>query len=200
LPDTKDIYVVAGNGLMDRRLESMFRDETKDFRDRVSFHYLDDLNVEELLRRLEQLPDDSFVYYLTYSLDFQGKAVITRDFSKSIGQRSNRPVFSWLDLHALDIGILGGRVTTTRASATMSLDIVQRVFQGESIDTIKPHIPYVEYIYQWSELKKWGVDPGKLPPDSIIQNRPDNYFEIFKWQIIGWIFLLVAESLLVFFS
>jgi signal transduction histidine kinase len=199
LPDTKSIYVVAGNGLMDRRLVSMFRDETKDFRDRVSFHYLDDLNVEELLNRLEHLPDDSFVYYLTYSLDFQGKAVITRDFSKSIGKRSNRPVFSWLDLHALDIGILGGRVTTTRASATMSLDIVKRVFQGESVDTIKPEPPYVEYIYQWRELKKWNIGLRKLPPDSIIQNRPVNFFEIFKWQIVAVICLLVVESLLVFF-
>ncbi len=199
LPDTKSIYVVAGNGLMDRRLVSMFRDETKDFGDRVSFHYLDDLNVEELLNRLEQLPDDSFVYYLTYSLDFQGKAVITRDFSKRIGERSNRPVFSWLDLHALNVGILGGRVTTTRASATMSLDIVKRVFQGESIDTIKPDLPYVEYIYQWSELKKWGIDPSKLPPDSVIQNTPYNYFEIFKWQIMGGIFLLAVQSLLIFF-
>jgi PAS domain S-box-containing protein len=199
LPDTKSIYVVAGNGLMDTRLVSMFRDETKDFGNRVSFHYLDDLNTEELLNRLEQLPDDSFVYYLTYSLDFQGKAVITRDFSKSIGERSNRPVFSWLDLHALDIGILGGRVTTTRASATMSLDIVKRVFQGESIDTIKPDLPYVEYIYQWSELEKWGIDPGKLPQESVIQNRSYNYFEIFKWQIMVGILLLIAESLLVFF-
>ena len=199
LPDTKSIYVVAGNGLMDKRLVSMFRDETKDFGDRVSFHYLDDLNVEELLGRLEQLPDDSFVYYLTYSLDFQGKAVITRDFSKSMGERSNRPVLSWLDLHALDIGILGGRVTTTRASATMSLDIVKKVFAGEPIDSIKPEPPYVEYIYQWEELKKWNIDLKKLPPDSVIQNRPYNYFEIFKWKIMGGIFLLVVESLLIFF-
>jgi len=199
LPDTKSIYVVAGNGLMDIRLVSMFRDKTKDFGNRVSFHYLDDLNVEELLNRLERLPDNSFVYYLTYSLDFQGKAVITRDFSKSIGERSNRPVLSWLDLHALNIGILGGRVTTTRASATMSLDIVKRVFDGESIDSIKPDPPYVEYIYQWSQLKKWGIDPGKLPPESVIQNEKPNFFEIFKWQIVVGIFLLVAEALLVFF-
>jgi len=199
LPDTKSIYVVAGNGLMDRRLVSLFQNESKEFGNRVSFHYLDDLNVEELLRRLERLPDDSFVYYLTYSLDFQGKAVITRHFSQRIGERSNRPVFSWLDLHALGIGILGGRVTTTRASATMSVDIVKRVFQGESIDSIKPEPPYVEYIYQWSELEKWDIGLKKLPPDSVIQNRLPDFFELFKWQILGGIALLVVESLLVFF-
>ena len=198
LPDTKSIYVVAGNGLMDRRLVSLFHNDTKALENRVSFHYLDNLNVEELLRRLGNLPDDSFIYYLTYSLDFQGKPVITRDFSQLIGERSNRPVFSWLDLHALGIGILGGRVTTTKASATMSVDIVKRVFQGESIDSIKPNPPYVEYIYEWQELKKWGIDLKNLPPDSIIQNRQPNFFEIFKWQILGGIALLVIESILVF--
>jgi signal transduction histidine kinase len=199
LPDTKSIYVVAGNGLMDRRLVSLFQNDTKALENRVSFHYLDNLNVEELLRRLGDLPDDSFIYYLTYSLDFQGKPVITRDFSQLIGERSNRPVISWLDLHALGIGILGGRVTTTRASATMSVDIVKRVFQGESIDSIKPNPPYVEFIYEWQELKKWGIDLKKLPPDSLIQNRQPNFFEIFKWKILGGIALLVVESILVFF-
>ncbi len=199
LPDTKSIYVVAGNGLMDRRLASLFHNETKAFGNRVSFHDLNNLNVEELLRRVEHLPDDSFIYYLTYSLDFQGKAVITRDFSQWIGERSNRPVFSWLDLHALGTGILGGRVTTTRASATMSVDIVKRVFEGESIDSIKPKLPYVEYIYEWKELKKWDIDLRKLPPDSVIQNRTYTFFEVFKWRIIGGIVLLVIESLLILF-
>jgi signal transduction histidine kinase/CheY-like chemotaxis protein len=198
-PDTKSIYVVAGNGLMDRRLASLFHKETKEFGNRVSFHDLNNLNVEELLRRVEHLPDDSFIYYLTYSLDFKGKAVITRDFSQWIGERSNRPVFSWLDLHSLGIGILGGRVTTTRASATMSVDIVKRVLEGESIDSIKPKPPYVEYIYEWKELKKWDIDLRKLPPDSVIQNRTYTFFELFKWRIIGGIVLLVIESLLILF-
>jgi signal transduction histidine kinase/CheY-like chemotaxis protein len=199
LPNTKNIYVVAGNGLMDKRLLSLFHKETKSFGNRVTFHDLNNLNVEELLGRAGHLPDDSFVYYLTYSLDYQGKAVITRDFSQWIGERSNRPVFSWLDLHALGIGILGGRVTTTRASATMSVDIVKRVFAGESIDSIKPKAPYVEYIYEWSELKKWDIDLRKLPPDSVIQNRTYTFFEVFKWRIIGGIVLLVIASLLILF-
>jgi PAS domain S-box-containing protein len=199
LPDTKSIYVVAGNGLMDKRLVSMFRSDTEDLEDRVSFHYLDDLNVEELLGRLENLPDDSFVYYLTYSLDFQGKAVITRDFSQRIGDHSNRPVLSWLDLHALNIDILGGRVTTTKASATMSLDVVKRVFEGESIDSIEPPPPYVEYIYQWEELKKWGIDPGRLSPKSIIQNKTYSFFDVFKWRITGGIVLIALEALLILF-
>jgi signal transduction histidine kinase/CheY-like chemotaxis protein len=199
LPDTKKIYLVAGNGTMDKRLISLFKNETRGLEERVSFHDLTDLNVDELLERAESLPEDSFIYYLTYSLDFNGKSVITRDFSKLIGERANRPVLSWLDLHALDIGILGGRVTTTKASATMSVDILKRVFEGESIDSIQPESPYVEYIYQWDELKKWGVDLKEIPLGSVIQNQPPNIFELFKWQIIGGVSLLVIQFFLTFF-
>jgi signal transduction histidine kinase/DNA-binding response OmpR family regulator len=81
----------------------------------------------------------------------------------------------------------------------MSVDIIKRVLAGESIDSIKPKPPYVEYIYEWKELKKWDIDLDKLPPNSVIQNRLPDFFELFKWQIMGGITLLVVESLLVFF-
>jgi len=153
----------------------------------------------DVLARVGQLPDDSFIYCLTYSLDSDGVTVITRDFSKSLGERANRPVLSWLDLHAFDIAIMGGRVTTTKASATMSVDIMMRVFDGEPIDSIQPEPPYIDYIYHWDELEKWGVDLKKIPPGSVIQNQPHDFFELFKWQIIGGVSLLITQSLLVFF-
>lgn len=199
LPETKEIYVVAGNGLMDRRLISMFKNETRELDNRVSFKELTNLNTENLLTRIGRLPADSFIYYLTYSLDFNGKTIITRDFSKMIGERANRPVLSWLDLHTLDIPIMGGRVTTTRASATMSIDIMKRVLAGESINSIQPEDPYVEYIYQWHELRKWRVDLNKIPPGSVVQNQPPDIFELFKWQIVGGLSSLIFLSLMVFF-
>jgi signal transduction histidine kinase/CheY-like chemotaxis protein len=81
----------------------------------------------------------------------------------------------------------------------MSLDIVKRLFTGEPIDSITPEPPYVEYIYQWEELKKWGIDLEKLPPESVIQNRTYTFFEVFKWRIVGGIVLLIIESLLILF-
>jgi C4-dicarboxylate-specific signal transduction histidine kinase len=85
----------------------------------------------------------------------------------------------------------------SKASATMSADIIKRVFAGESIDSIKPKPPYVEHIYEWKELEKWGIDLKKLPEDSVIQNRPVDFLAQFRWQIIGGIVVLIVESLLI---
>jgi hypothetical protein len=51
LPAAKHIYVVAGNGLMDKRHVSLFRNETREFGNRFSFHYLDDLGVARASQR-----------------------------------------------------------------------------------------------------------------------------------------------------
>ena len=130
-------------------------------------------------------------------MDSQGKTIITRDLHEIVGKKSNRPVFTFLDLTALNTGILGGRVTSTKAIASLSVDVVKRFFQGSAIDSIKIDKPYSENIYEWGELKKWDIDITKLPPNSIIQNRKYTFFELFKWEIVGGILLFLVESFLV---
>ena len=199
LPDTKSIYVVAGNGLMDKRLVSMFRSDTEDLEDRVSFHYLDDLNVEELLGRLENLPDDSFVYYLTYSLDFQGKGGHHPRF-QSAHRRPLEPPRPFLAGPACtEYRHPGGAGDDDQGLRHHVSRRRQEGVRGESIDSIEPPPPYVEYIYQWEELKKWGIDPGRLSPKSIIQNKTYSFFDVFKWRITGGIVLIALEALLILF-
>ncbi len=111
-PGTKNIYVVAGHSNMDKRYVNKFKNVVEELSDSVSFHYLTDLSVETLLSRVKNLPPDSIVYYVNYTQDDQGKAVISRDLCTQLGKLTNRPVFTFLDLFALETGILGGRVTT----------------------------------------------------------------------------------------
>ena len=202
LPDTKEIYVVAGNDSVDKRTVELFRNDTREFENRISFHYLTEMDVDEVLRSVENLPPHSFVYYLSYTADLHGRMIVSVDLCRLVGKRSNRPVLTYFDLFALNTGILGGRVTTTRASVTSSVDIVKRIFQGETIDSINVALPYFEYIYDWGELVKWNIKTNILPPESIIQNRTYTFFELakqFKWQILGGVLLATAEFLLIVF-
>ncbi|MCB2182112.1 MAG: hypothetical protein KQH63_08820 [Desulfobulbaceae bacterium] len=199
LPDTQNIYVVAGSDRVDMRNVSQFRNETREFENRISFHYLTDLSTEDLLARVANLPRHSFVYYLSYTADPHGKTVISVDFCKLVGEKSNRPVFTFLDLFTLNNKILGGRVTTTRATVSAAADVVKKILQETPIESIEITSPYFEYIYDWGELVRWNIDKSKLPADSIIQNRTYSFFELFKWQIIGGVFLLIVESLLILF-
>jgi hypothetical protein len=193
LPDTKEIYVVAGNALFDKRTTEKFKNDTKDLRKRVSFQYLVGLGVEETMARVKELPPHSLVYYLSYTLDSNGKTVVARDFSTLLGQNANRPVMTYFDLFALNTHILGGRTTTTKASAVATVEVIEQLVQGESIASISPPAPFFDYIYDWPKLRKWGITESKLPSGSIIQNRPE-FYERYFWQIFWGVFLLVVVS------
>ncbi|MES9857048.1 MAG: ATP-binding protein [Sedimenticola sp.] len=197
MPDTKKIYVVAGSGSVDKRSVAAFDRKTEEFKTRIVFEYLTEMDIDKLMVRVANLPPNSFVYYLPYTFDPFGKTVIGLDMVRQIGKRSNRPVLTYLDLFALNTGILGGRVTTTQSRAASSADIIKRVFQGEAIESINAIPQYFEYIYDWGELVKWDVDVTKLPPNSTIQNRTYTFYELFKWQILTGITLLIVQAVFI---
>lgn len=197
LPDTKEIYVVAGNALLDKRTAEKFKDDTKYLRKRVEFQYLVGLGVEETLARVKELPAHSLVYYLSYSLDSNGKTVVARDFSTLLGQNANRPVMSYLDLFVLNTHILGGRTTATKASAFAAVQVIEQLVEGKSLTSIYPPTPFFEYIYDWPQLQKWGINESKLPSGSLIQNRPPQLYQKYYRQIFLSVSLLLFESFLV---
>ncbi len=197
MPDTRKIYVVAGSGSVDKRSVAEFNKKTADFKTRVVFEYLTEMDVDKLMVRVANLPPNSFVYYLPYTFDPHGRTVIGLDMVRRLGERTNRPVFTYLDLFALNTGIFGGRVTTTRSRAASAVDITKKVFQGEQIESINEMPQYVEFIYDWGELVKWDIDISRLPSDRTIQNRTYTFYELFKWRILAGITLLIAQAVFI---
>lgn len=199
LPDTKEIYVVAGNALFDKRTAEKFKYDTKSLNNLISFKYLVGLGAKETIEKVKNLPPDSLVYYLSYSLDSNGKTIVARDFAAMLGKNANRPVLSYFDLFTLNTNILGGRTTTTKASAFAAVSVIEQLAEGKSTDYIFPPVPFFEYIYDWNQLQKWKINQSKLPKESLIQNKPQQLYKRYYKQILWLIFLIAGESFLVIY-
>ncbi len=87
----------------------------------------------------------------------------------------------------------------TRYLAEGSVDIIKKVFQGETIESVKTKKPFSDYIYDWTELRKWGIDEKNLPPGSIIQNKGYTFWGQYKVQILIGIILIILEAFMVVF-
>jgi signal transduction histidine kinase len=53
------------------------------------------------------------------------------------------------------------------------------------------------YVYDWRELKRWGVSEKALPPGSIVKFKPLSVWEEYWWVILGGIFFMVVEAFLI---
>jgi len=178
-PDTKKIFVVRGEGVSDKGFEKAFKKGTEEITNQVEFVYLSGLEVEKLLSRVENLPDRSLVYYLTYSEDALGRRVHADKIAEQLGQRANRPVLGFMDLLVINTGILGGRVTSVESVSAWTAEVVWRLLKGEDINSIEDTDFGYKYLYNWPKLKKWGLNEKKLPPNSVIYHRKYTFFELY---------------------
>jgi PAS domain S-box-containing protein len=195
-PSTNEIYVISGNSAIDNYTLEIFNKAAEKLKDRVSFKYLIKLSSVELLDRIKNLPENSLVYFLSYTQDLDGRAIIARDFICDIDKCCNRPVFSFMDLITAGTGIFGGMVESLKSKAKKTVDVINQVLIGENIENILQSDAGSFYIYDWDELKKWNININNLPEESVIYNRKYSLWELYKKEAIGIITLLLSYTLL----
>ncbi|MGD8765536.1 MAG: hypothetical protein PVG87_24730, partial [Desulfobacteraceae bacterium] len=65
LPKTKRVYIVSGAHMIDKWLEDRTRQAFKQLEDRLEFHYLSDMTLEEILVMVSHAPAGSIVFTTT---------------------------------------------------------------------------------------------------------------------------------------
>jgi PAS domain S-box-containing protein len=94
-------------------------------------------------------------------------------------------------------GMLGGRLVNYEALGTRAAETGLRIFAGESPQNIPLQIVPSATMFDWRELRRWGIDESKLPAGSIVRFKEPTFWERYKWRIIGVISLCILEALLI---
>jgi PAS domain S-box-containing protein len=198
LPATRHVVVVGGGVYWyDRDLEAIVRKQLQSYESRFEFTYLSNLEMPVLLEKLKQLPEHSIVLYTAISQDAAGTHFIdeTQSLPLVVGA-ANAPVFVMEDTF-LGQGTIGGYVTSYGEEGRAAGQTAVRLLRGE-----KAHdIPIVNdanvYMFDWRALHRWGVNETALPPGSVVLERQPTAWESYKRYIVGTIFVVLAETLLV---
>jgi PAS domain S-box-containing protein len=72
-----------------------------------------------------------------------------------------------------------------------------RILAGESPENIPPQTLPSTTMFDWRELRRWGISEQKLPPGSIVWFKEPTVWEQYKWHIVGVISLCIFEALLI---
>ena len=93
LPETRQIVMVLGSGQIGQFWHRELEGQFSRFRDRLTFIWLDDLSLPEVLRRCASLPDHSAIFYLTFGTDAGGAAYADARVVADIHAAANAPLF-----------------------------------------------------------------------------------------------------------
>lgn len=196
-PGLKRIAVIAGTGLVDRFLLSIFHDAFKGYQGKLELINLAGLPMETLLMRVSGLPEATAVFYLSLSRDAAGRIFSSAATQQLVSQAANAPLFNLIDT-ALGYGSVGGRMTQLEALGRKSGEIARRVLSGTSAAAIAPGvIDHNPAMFDWRELKRWGIDESLLPPESIVRFRQASRWEIYRWWVIGTFAFICLQTLMI---
>lgn len=196
-PDLRRIAVVAGTGRVDRYMLSLFHEVFKDYEGKLELLDLAGLPLDNLLERVSRLPASTVILYLALQRDGAGRIFSSSAIQKLVSQTANVPLFNFIDT-ALGYGSVGGRMTQIYAMSRKTAEIALRVLSGESIASIEPAvISDNPAMFDWRELKRWGIDESTLPPGSIIRFKAASLWDVYRWWVIGAFSFICLQALLI---
>jgi PAS domain S-box-containing protein len=198
-PGTRHVVVVGGGVYpYDKRLVAIVREQLHSYESRFEVTYLTNLEMPALLEQLKRLPEHSIILYTAISQDAAGTRFLdeTQSLPLVVGA-ANAPVFVMEDTF-VGQGTIGGYVTSYGEEGRVAGQLAVRILKGE-----KPQdIPIVKdtnvYMFDWRALQRWGLNENRVPPGSILLNRLPSVWDAYRKYILGAIFVVFAETLLVF--
>lgn len=196
-PETQEVFVISGTPELDKRFETVAREELAGYEKRFRITYLTDLPVNDLLNRVKELPQHSIVLYVWQrsAIDSE-KTLQTFQILEKVRQSSSVPIYG-MGSRNVGYGLVGGYVQDSERNGLEAAEIVRRIFNGTRAQDIPVDSASSVPAFDWRELKRWGISESNLPKGSVVLFKEFTVWEQYRWRIVLIGSLLVAETLII---
>ena len=175
---------MTGVSPQDRLWESELRDDVSRFKDRVTIEFLVGLPTNMVLKRLGQLGNDTVVFTPGYFVDGGGRSFLPREAARIMAAAATAPVYGPFSTF-MGVGVVGGRMPSTRAMGRQAGDAVGRLLAGEAVTSLNlPEVMPGTLNVDWRQLKRWGIPESAVPSGAIVQFREPSLWEIHPQEVI----------------
>ena len=193
-PGTRRVLFVAGSSEFDQRLVDQARAELEAVRSPVPVEYLIGLPMPDLLDTLEHLPPRTIVLYSTIFADRTGRPYVPHEAAEQIARAASAPVYAFLD-QFLGLGIVGGHLYSIEAHGEEAARLALRILAGTPASSLPPTESSVSMdMFDWRQLKRWGIDIDRLPPGAIIRYRILSAWERDRTTILIGVGVLLLQT------
>ena len=156
------------------------------------------LPLDEILKKVAQLPTKTAILYTNVAADSTGKTYIPRDVALMISRSANAPVFGLYETLLAEDGIVGGIILNHRLEGERAVRSAMEILRGQLPSkplTILP-APLVP-MFDWLQMKRWGFKESALATNAIILNKPVSAWEMYRFYGIVALAFVLAQSFLI---
>ncbi len=197
LPQTKQVFMVMGSGLLSKFWRQEFDEGFRRFHDRLTFVWSEELSLSEILRHSANLPRHSAIFYLTFGTDAQGGAYADDRVLADLHATANAPLFGMQSVY-FGTGVVGGTMMSIDNLTRNTADVAIRLLNGAPPASIKvpPQRPG-QPMFDWRELQRWGIAERRLPAGSVVRYRSPSVWQAYRGTVLSAVGVLAVQSLLI---
>lgn len=196
-PGVRRVMVVAGTSPDERQEILSVRHDFRRFEGRVEFQYVTDVTLAELMTRLSKAPRDSIVLLLNFAQDSAGEQFFGERLVPTLSLAADGPMYVVLST-AVGAGAVGGQVHDLNAIGRALGELSAKVLTGTRASDIPVQEgTFQRPIFDWLQMRRWGITEEQLPPGTLLLNRDLSLWERHKWWIIAALSLLLFQAALI---
>jgi signal transduction histidine kinase len=196
-PETKEVFVISGSPEHDKRFETIAREELAGYDKRLRITYLTDLPIPELLNTVKELPRESVILYVWHRSALETeKSLQTFEVLEKIRQVAAVPIYG-MGSRNVGYGIVGGYVQDSERNGLETAELVRRILNNTRAQDIPVDSASSVPMFDWRELKRWGINESNLPNGSVIRFKEFTLWEQYRWRFVLVAFLLVIQTAII---
>jgi signal transduction histidine kinase len=197
LPDTQEIYVVLGGSPLSRLWVAETKREFQPFSDRVRFTWTNEWSLEEMKKRMADLPPGSAIFFGELSVDAAGVPHARHTALESLRAVANAPIFGLFESQ-LGRGIVGGPLVPLSKAADQAASAALRILHGETPASIViPPVTPTVFAYDFRELERWGIRESFLPSGARVSFRRPSAWDEYRGPLLIGLSVLVLQTALI---
>lgn len=199
-PGIRTIYIVSDRTSTGRVAREQVEEIAAREQIPVRIEFLDTgqgLDVSQLMERLRSLPPDSGVYYMDFFRDRLDRFVSYEDVFPLLSAACPVPIYVHSEVY-IGLGAVGGKVNNGEFDGEAAGRMVRKILEGTPVDEIPVERQGpTRYVFDDSQLIRWGIAPSRLPEGSRVLNRPDNFYRTHRSLLVQGAALVIVQSLII---
>ncbi len=197
-PDTENVAIFTGKSAEETFwLEQLHAELLRRRENKLKELDLLDLPTEQILKRVDELPQKTIVFFEPAPRGSDSPAIGARDVLAEVGRR--RPTFCVFPYSCVGHGALAGVESSGKDEVvTLAGTLAARVLSGEPVDSIPVVRPSgTQTLADWGLLHRWHIPESELPKDTLFYNRQPSLWERDRKYFITALVLIFAQALLI---
>ena len=193
-PSTERIFVVAE--APDDNYQAAMQQTLRSFERTISLTYLSGLSVNELAAAVRRVPERSFILYVRYSLDQPGQVLLPSEVAGIVARSAAVPVYGSAESY-MGSGVVGGVIWPQNSLGKRLGEMALQILTGQEAKDIPIEQPRPVPTFDWPQLRRWSIDPSRLPAGSVTLFREFSAWELYRWYIVGAIGVIALQGVMI---